>query len=182
MVVAKKDYEYPYYAENSNNAYDFDFDYNYDYDYRNYKDYYDTKNEEYIENKKKVNKSLKEKHKKKVKSQLKLLFSIFIISSISLLILARYAMIMDLNNEINRLKKEVVNSEKMNENLTIELMKHCDIKQIEEVASNKFGMVHPSGINIVYLDEKIDNKANEDETIKEEKKVSFIDKIVKYLY
>jgi cell division protein FtsL len=178
LVVAKKDYEDSYYTGNSNNAYDFDFDY----DNRNYKDYYDTKNEEYIENKKRVNKSLKENHKKKVKGQLKLLLSIFIISSISLLILARYVMIMDLNNDINKLKKEVINSEKMNENLKVELMKHCDIKQIEEVASSKLGMVHPSGINTVYLDGKVDDKANKDESVKEEKKVSFIDKIVKYLY
>lgn len=178
MVVAKKDYEDPYYTGSSNNAYDFDFDY----DNRNYRDYYDTKNEEYIENKKRVNKSLKEKHKKKVKGQLKLLLSIFVISSISLLILARYVMIMDLNNDINKLKKEVVNSEKMNENLKVELMKHCDIKEIEKVASSKLGMVHPSGINTVYLDVKKDNNVNKDETVKEEKKVSFIDKIVKYLY
>jgi Septum formation initiator. len=134
LVVAKKRYDSPSFAVYGNHAYKLD---RYEYDYR--------------KNKEEVNRSLKVNHIKKVKKRLKLVAAVTTMFLTCVLIIGRYAMIMNLNNQSREVKKSIAQSQKVNEDLKLQLMKYNDITQLEKTASSSFNMVHPGSANTIHI-------------------------------
>lgn len=162
MIVAKKSYNALNYA-----AYD-----NYALDY---------KNNDYEEQERKDGKETRVKPKTTVKKKLKLVFSVVMLLLFGMLIVARYAMIMDLNGQSISLKNKISENQKINEELKLQLMGYCDIKKIEEYASSEIKMVRPESNNIVYINIPNTNKNDEKkEQDKSTQKVSLIDRIISF--
>jgi len=148
LIVAKNSYSY----SRSNYAYD-----NYAYDYEKYNSY--------AEEKKKDKREKKQKHSINLKSRLKLMTIVLVMFCTGMLIVGRYALIMNLNNQCMALKNKIAANQKENENLKLELMNFYDIKQIEKDATTKLSMVRPTGANTVSISIQGQDKSNEPENM-----------------
>ena len=91
------------------------------------------------------------KPKNKVKIKLKMVGNILIIALISLLTLSRFTSIIKLTYDIRTDIKKV---QEANENTRVQMAKMSNIKNIEETAINKLGMVIPDKNQVVYIDVK----------------------------
>lgn len=162
MIVAKKTYSASSYVY-GNHAYD-------------YKDYETYKNED-----KKTDKETSASHKSTVKRKLKLISTVIIMLLVGTLIVGRYALIMNLNSQSISLRKSISENQKLNDDLKLQLMKYCDITQIEEYASSQIQMVRPESYNIVYIDVSETYEVGETEKEKEDpQKVSFLGRIISF--
>lgn len=163
MIVAKKSYNTANYTGYGNYAYD-------------YKRY----NEDENDDKKAINQN-KAKHKTDVRRKLKLITSVLLMLFIGMLIVGRYAVITELNNQSLNLQNSISQNRKINDDLNLELLKYCDIKQIEEYATTEIKMVRPDLNKIVHINVAGTNK--DDKTAKNEEKpkqVSFLDEIISF--
>ena len=157
MIVVKKadnSFEYPVYG---NNAY-------------KYKRYDPEEKKQ-----RKINKNSAGQLKRKLKS----LFVVILLFAAGMLIVGRYAMILSLNNECNELKSELDSKQKINEELSIELMEHSDITQIEKYATSKLNMIRPDGSNIVHIQIADAGKnVKDNKTSNSTKRVSFLERFI----
>lgn len=167
MVVAKKTYntvEYPVYG---NHAYLPERDYQHDRD-----------EEKYIKTKKDVAKSLQISHMKKVKKRLKLISMVAALFFMGLLIIGRYAMIMELNNKSSAVQGNIQLAQKENEDLKLQLAKNDDITAIEKTAASQLGMIQPDSSDIVHIKAPAQKVAASDS--KSQKDVSFLATILNF--
>lgn len=136
----------------------------------------------YEEPRKKHKNLANHKNKTNRKRQLKLISMVALMLCTGMLIVGRYALIVNLNKQYLDLKNALAENEKANETLNIKLMKYYDIKEIEKNATTKLNMVRPDSSNIVYINidniDKKKNVANVDKSSKPE--VGFIGKIAKF--
>jgi cell division protein FtsL len=105
-----------------------------------------------IKNEKKPIKRRKTKNRVKIK--LKMVGSIFIIALISLLTLSRFASTIKLTYDIRTVKSEIKKVQEANENTRVQMAKISNIKNIEETAVSKLGMIIPDKNKVVYIDVK----------------------------
>lgn len=165
MIVAKKSYDTEKYISYGNYAYD----------YKRYTEN-DTENEV-----RKAIKQNKAKHKADVRKKLKLITSVIVMLFAGMLIVGRYAAITELNNRSLALQNSISENQKINDDLNLELLKYCDIKQIEQYATAEIKMVRPDLNNVVHID--VANTDKDEQTAKVEdtqKKVSFLDRIISF--
>lgn len=167
MVVAKKAYntgDYPVYGN---------------YAYQPERVYQpDRHKEDYIKTKKDVANSLRESHMKQVKKRLKLIGIVAAMFFIGMLIIGRYAIIMELNSQSSVVQKNIAAAQKENEDLKIQLAGKDNITTIEKAASSDLGMVQPDSSAMVHIKtpvQKVTVSTNENQ-----KDVSFLDRILKF--
>lgn len=146
MIVAKKSY--------SRNEYAYD---NYAYDFQ--------KQNNHVEEKKKDKRERAQKHGIKLKDRLKLITLVVLMFCIGILIVGRYALIMNLSNQCVTLKNKIVVNQKESDSLKLQLMKFYDIKQIEKDATSKLSMARPKGANTVNLSIHEREKSSKAESI-----------------
>ena len=164
MIVAKNNYASGRYAVYGNHALDND----------NYNDYINTKEKTKINNRK--------KHIKQVKQKLKLLMCVFLMLSVGLFIVGRYAIIMNLNSQSRTIKANIVKSQKTNESLKMGLSTYCDIKQIEKVATTEMNMIHPLLSNTIkFNNTQVINNIDGGIKVSQDKISVFIGRVLHYL-
>lgn len=162
MVVAKKAYDYEDYPVYGNHAY--------------LPDRWDRHEEDYKKAKKDLAKSLKESHMKKVKKRLKLITMVAGVFLMGTLIIGRYAMIMELNNQSSAIQKSITLSQKENEDLKLQLAKTGNIAAIEKTASSNLGMIQPDSSDIVHIKTPVQRVAVSHS--EGQKEVSFLNRIL----
>lgn len=159
MIVAKS-------SSSSRYVYD-----NYAIDYERY--------ERYEKPEKKATKAPVKK-KPNLKHRVKMVVLVITMFCTGVLIVGRYAMIMNLNNQCKEIKNNITKNLKENERLNIELLKYYDIKQVEKDATTELNMIRPSHANIVYLTVESKKEADIIEEDVEPLKVGLIDRIVDF--
>lgn len=128
------------------------------------------KNRRKIKNNKRVN--TQGKYKKQ------LLLSIGIAAIFSFMLLTRFAAITKMTYDIRMVKSEVKEAQKENENIKVEIAKSNNIRNIEEIAIKKYGMISPSKESIIYLDVKPLTAVNDNNKIQDD---NFIQKLIGFL-
>lgn len=166
MIVAKKSYNTLNYAVNDNYAYD----------YRKY----DIEENERIKNEK-----LKTvKRKSAVKRKIKLMSAAIVMFVLGTLIVGRYALIMDLNNQSINLRTEISENQKVNDDLKLQLMKYSDITRLEKYATEEIKMVRPGINNIIHVNvaglKPQGSQAKQDKQEEPSEKLSFFGKIISF--
>ncbi|EYE88435.1 hypothetical protein Q428_07915 [Fervidicella metallireducens AeB] len=91
------------------------------------------------------------KKKNSLAKKLKLMSAVGILFIVSFITLCRFATIVNLSNEIRKVRAEVVSLQKDNENIRVEIAKKDNIKQIEMLATKKYGMVAVESENTVFM-------------------------------
>jgi cell division protein FtsL len=84
-------------------------------------------------------------------AKLKAIFIVLVIFGLGLLILSRYALIMEMHSQALSMKQTLEENKKENEDLQIQLMTTNNIRDIERVAIKELGMVKPNSSNTVYI-------------------------------
>lgn len=99
------------------------------------------------------NKVLREKKKYKTNSKMKLkaVFLCLIVFGACFLLMYRYAIITQMNNNIIEYEKNLARLQKENSLLRVEIEKALDIDQIQQIAENRLGMQKPDRSQIVYM-------------------------------
>lgn len=97
----------------------------------------------------KIGKSKKSKNALKIK--LKLMRSVALFGVVTFLILSRTAQINSLTANVRSLKKEITNVQKENANLEVQIASACNLKNIEETATNSHKMITPNSNNVKYI-------------------------------
>lgn len=92
--------------------------------------------------------------------------------AVAFIIINRYVAINEANSRINELKDEYNSVVAANEDLQAKIDKAVDLKTLQTVASEKFGMVRPERYQMFYIDMELDDFAenvaqNENEDEKE---------------
>ncbi|GFR34996.1 septum formation initiator family protein [Thermobrachium celere] len=126
---------------------------------------------------KKVQKT-KQKQNRNIKAKVKVLQFIGMLFLFSVLTLSRFVVIYNMNSQLRDLKKQIVQIQKENENLQVELAKINNIKNIENVAVTKYNMINPKAEEVRFVDVKMLAST-------EEKKVTayeIFQKIVGFIY
>lgn len=160
MIVAKKSYNTAGNVAYDNNAYD-------------YKRYTDNETREKSKDEKKA------KHQLAVKRKLKLLAAVAVMVLIGTLIVGRYAIIMDLSGQSISLKNTISENKKNGDDLRIQLMKYCDIKEIEKYATAEIKMVRPDNKSIVHINiASVNDSTKEDKPVDKPQEVSLLGKII----
>lgn len=72
--------------------------------------------------------------------------------AVAFVIINRYVAINEANSRVNELKKEYDDQLATNQNLQAKIDKSIDLKKLQTVASEKFGMVRPEQYQIFYVD------------------------------
>lgn len=93
----------------------------------------------------------KRKHKTNNKAKLKVLCNIFVVFVLIFLVIFRYAMITELNYNIDKSLKEYNTIKNENSILRVNIEKETDLYKIKEIAENKLGMHKPDKFQIVYV-------------------------------
>lgn len=104
--------------------------------------------------KKNINKNTVIKTKKSLKVKLKLITCVAVLFALSFLTLCRFATIIKITNDISTIKTELKKAQNANEDIKVKIAKFNNIKNIETVAVNKYGMVVPDSKSVVYVDVK----------------------------
>lgn len=91
------------------------------------------------------------KRKNSLAKKLKLMSAVGILFIVSFITLCRFATIVNLSNEIRKVRTEVASMQKENENIRVEIAKKDNIKQIEMLATKKYGMVAVESKNTVFM-------------------------------
>lgn len=92
----------------------------------------------------------KPKIKRKAKQKTHVL-SIMFVFAISVLLIARYAIIAEINFSINSLEKDYKNVLKENTDLNVQLMKTVNLDNLEKVAMEKLNMQYPDQSQYAYV-------------------------------
>ncbi|GAA0788518.1 hypothetical protein [Hathewaya limosa] len=104
--------------------------------------------------KKENHKNINDKKKNKKITMMKSVIAIFLVGMV---IMVRYSIIYANQKSISNIKTEISKTKYKNDDLRIYLMKFKDIKNVDDVARNKFKMVEPSVNNTYYYDLGKDN-------------------------
>lgn len=91
------------------------------------------------------------KAERALKIKLKLMWSVAMFGAITFLILCRTAKINSLTANVRSIKKDITNIQKENANLEVKIASACNLKSIEETATNTYEMVDPSSDNVEYI-------------------------------
>lgn len=117
-----------------------------------------------------IEKEERKKHKakpiKKNKNSLKLKLISFVGVTFlcGLLILYRFAVIISLSGDVRSIKTKISTMQNENQNLIVELSKSSNIRYVDKMASEKYGMVVPNRKNTMFIDVKeLNKKTNVDE-------------------
>jgi len=111
------------------------------------------------------------KAKKALKVKLKLMRSVAIFGVITFLILCRTAKINSLTADVRSIKKDITNIQKENANLEVKIASACNLKSIEETATNTYEMVDPTSDNVEYI--QVEELAQVQEEEEESTKAGF---------
>lgn len=129
-----------------------------------------------VEKKKKINKGKKVNYKANQK-RLKLILFIGLVSVLSFFVLCRYSHIIKMTYDVRSIKKDIVKMQKMNEDITVEIAKHNNIRNIETAALNN-GMIVPPKEKVIYVDIKPLTPLGEE---KKRENNSFVHKILGFI-
>lgn len=110
---------------------------------------------------------------KKPRNKLKNLFLIVFICSLSFVILLRYSIIYQKSVLLNKMETKLAYTENLNRQLEVEIATLSDMKKIESIAKDKFGMIEPERGQRVYLNVGSDKKNDVHMTNKNENKSIF---------
>lgn len=77
---------------------------------------------------------------------------VLVVFAVAFVIINRYVAINEANSKINELKKTYNEQLATNQNLQAKIDKSIDLKKLQTVASEKFGMVRPEQYQIFYVD------------------------------
>lgn len=125
--------------------------------------------------------ALRQERRNKILGFLKLNGSVIAAGVIGITIVSRYSTIYENQKTINELQADIKTMEESSEDLSIKLMKFNNIAYIEEVATNKLGMVEASSINAIYSDLENEEFVNpEKEVVGED--MSFFSKVRSLLF
>jgi cell division protein FtsL len=122
---------------------------------------YDIHPEKKLEVKKKPRKRKKVKQNKNLKVKLKIICTIGLVFALSFLTISRFTVIMDMSADIREVKSEIREVQKENDNIKVDLARMDNIRNIEQVAMNQYGMVVPQRDEIIYIDVKSLAASNE---------------------
>ena len=78
-------------------------------------------------------------------------FSVFLVFSISIILIARYAYIAEINFNINKLEKKHSEIVKENSLLNVKLMQTINLQALEKIALEELNMQYPDPDQIVYV-------------------------------
>lgn len=130
------------------------------------------------------NKVLKAKkiHKQNRKVKLKMVFNVMLLFALSFAVIYRYAIITELSYEIDKLGKEYESLLEEKSVLEFELEKGMNLATVEDVATNKLGMVRPDknqviGVSVPKTDYTVAAVDEKSETDKQGLFESFLYKI-----
>lgn len=140
---------------------------------------YEIAPEIHVKKKKNTKKARKTQSSAKAKQKLKLLFGITAVAVLSFLVLCRYTIIMGMTSDVRKVKSEIKQVQKNNDNTIVEIAKYNNVKNIMQVAVEKHGMVSPEKDSIVYVDVKPLTLINEKT---ETSSVSFIQRVLGLMY
>ena len=82
---------------------------------------------------------------------------VLVVFAVAFVIINRYVAINEANSRINELKKTYNEQLATNQNLQAKIDKSIDLKKLQTVASEKFGMVRPEQYQIFYVDMGMDD-------------------------
>ncbi|KPU44043.1 cell division protein FtsL [Oxobacter pfennigii] len=172
MIVAKKTYDTNYAVFNNNALAPKR--------HERYDDYIDINKKAKEKVKTDVKSKVKAKPKTSAKSKLRLVAFVLTMFCMGTLVVARYAMIMEMNNQVRNIKTEISEAQKENESLNLKLLQFYDIKQIEKEATSELSMVRPKiqDTIVVSLPAEYETMA---ENNQQPKVVSMLDKIANML-
>lgn len=115
---------------------------------------YDIHPEKKQEVKNKPRKKKKIKQNKDLKIKLKVISTIGLVFLLSFLTISRFTVIMSMSADIRDIKSEIKKVQKENENIKVDLARMDNIRNIEHVAMNQYGMVVPQRDEVIYIDVK----------------------------
>lgn len=115
---------------------------------------------------KKIKTGQSKKAKKALKVKLKLMWSVALFGSITFFLLSRTAKIYSLTADVRSIKKDITAIQKENANLEVKIASACNLKSIEETATNTYEMVAPESDYVEYI------QVEELSQVQEEKKES----------
>lgn len=93
----------------------------------------------------------KRNNKKNLKVKLKLMSTIITIFLISFLLVCRFTTIISMSNEVRQIRAQVEDMQKENDNIKVEIATLNNIKNIEDIAVSKEGMIAPNPDEIYYV-------------------------------
>lgn len=125
--------------------------------------------------------ALSQAKRNKIFGFLKLNGSVIAAGVIGIVIISRYSVIYENQKTLNKLQADIKTMEESSEDLSIKLMKFNNIAYIEEVATDKLGMVEASSINAIYSDLENEEFVNPDNKVVGED-ISFFSKIRSLLF
>ncbi len=114
------------------------YDYNYNDEY-----FYD---EPLYEEKKKSGKAVRKNKKSKPH-----IFTVIFVFSVSIVMIAHYACLAEINFNINKLEKELKEVQKENSLLSVKLAQAINLQSLEKVALGELNMQYPDSEQIVYI-------------------------------
>lgn len=107
-----------------------------------------------IEHQEKVKKQPKKNNKAQINIKLKMMGLLGVLTVCSFLLLCRFAQINTVTGNIRTIKSEIKSVQKENENLEVNIASVNNIKDIENNAVSKYGMIVPDKNAVVYIDVK----------------------------
>lgn len=90
--------------------------------------------------------------KKNTRSKLKVIRNIAIVFAVGIMLIARYSIIYNMQNELSSTQNRVNELNRENENLTVDLVKYNNLQYIEDNAVKKLHMAEPEKSLAVYAD------------------------------
>jgi cell division protein FtsL len=114
----------------------------------NYVPYRESEHERQVKKSKARNKA----RNKNINKKVIVMRNIMIAFIVGITLVGRYCIIYNLQSDLNTTKQNIAALNKENENLKVELVKYNNIQYIEDVATNKFGMVTPDRNDAIYAD------------------------------
>ncbi|MDF2839423.1 MAG: hypothetical protein K0Q99_194 [Clostridia bacterium] len=113
---------------------------------------YDYSRHEYLEQPMQQEKILPKKNRKKKPKHRGHIMNIAFVFAISILLIARYAYIAEVNFNNKQLDKQIKQAQTENTDLNVQLMKSVNLENLEKVAIEKLHMQYPDVLNqIVYV-------------------------------
>lgn len=113
--------------------------------------------------------ALKQQHERRIK----MLIAIAAVFVMSFIVVNRYVEINEAQNAINKLQGEYNSIVASNQDLQAKIDKAVDLKKLQVIASEKFGMVRPERYQMFYIDmqqvDKAENVAQDKEGYEKEK-------------
>ncbi len=101
---------------------------------------------------------------------LKTLAKILLVGGLCMLMLYRYAAILECSNQIDKLEAEISALSARNQSLQAKIDRGLEMSALEEYATGRLGMVRPDNAQMFYIDMQLsDAAAKEDKGIQEEK-------------